>query len=112
MNKFEEMMGKLNSFEEPDGIAAFLMEAGVQGDMQDAESCVITNWFLMNTNAVECTTTEEKITVGDELYHTWEFVPNDIVTRFIKQFDDYEYPELVAKYDDYYDECNCPGCSY
>lgn len=102
MNTIQDMIDKLNSFESPDAIADFFSEVGVKGDRADTESCVITNWFLSETNATGCSTSCALIIV-DEEFTSWTMVPNEAVSEFIESFDDGYYPELVTP-------CNCEEC--
>lgn len=104
MNKIGMMIEQLNSFGSPSAIAEFLTENGIKGDLQDGDSCVISNWFLTETDAVGCSTTEEKIIIEGEYWHYWEMVPNPITVEFIRNFDDYQYPELVIDYPKYYED--------
>lgn len=95
-DKYQLMMDTLNAFESPDEIADFLRMNGVKGEVQDGEACVITNWFLTETDALACSTTERMVTVMDENYNDWVYDTSDTVNQFIVAFDDWAYPELIV----------------
>ncbi len=105
MAHIKEVMDKLNSFETSDDVAQFLMEKGAKGNVQDSDSCVISNWILTETEALGCTTTETsiRIEVAEEgYYNTWEFIPTEPVEEFITKFDDWQYPSLIWERGDQY----------
>lgn len=104
MAEINDLFNVLNSFETSGEIAAFLIEKGVKGDVQDGESCVLTNWFLTETDAIGCTTTEENIMVEDQNFITWKLmIAETPISEFITEFDDWQYPELIWS-DEYDDE--------
>ncbi len=99
----EQMMDKLNAFESPEAIAGFFKQKGIRGDQNDGESCVITNWFLTETDAVGCSTTESTITIDDGHFNQYQMTPTDVVAEFITEFDNGAWPELVS-------QCGCDDC--
>ncbi len=95
------LFDKLNAFESSDAIATFLKAQGIKGDIQDGDSCPISNWILTETEAWACTTTENCISVED-FGIDYSMTPNDVVVEFICKFDNHEYPFLIS--DDYSDD--------
>jgi hypothetical protein len=100
MHSIQVMMDMLNSFESPDAIADFLTKRGIKGELQDRDYCVLSNWFLNETDATGCSTTETNISV-EEMdgwdYRTHEMVPNAVTTEFIQKFDAGVYPQLICE---------------
>jgi hypothetical protein len=95
MSSIESVVNHLNSFETEDLIAEFLRSKGAKGEMQDGESCVITNYILGETDAIGCSTTEAEIIVEDDNYDAHSFATTGAVHSFIKLFDQGYYPDLV-----------------
>lgn len=102
MSKYADMMATLNSFDGPEAVADFLSSKGIKGEVQDGEACVISNWFLTETEARGCSTTEVKITILDENSLDWEFETSDSVHQFIVLFDHWAYPHLIIENDGEY----------
>lgn len=106
MSTIESVVNHLNSLETEDLIAEFLLSKGAKGDLQDGESCVITNYILGETDAIGCTTTETEIIVEDDNYYPHSFETTGPVHNFIKMFDSGYYPDLI---DERMNEC-CEDC--
>lgn len=108
-----ELVAKLNRFQDPEQIRIFLQQEGVTGETQDSESCVITNWIYSNcaVDSVSTDPTEIRIYHGNRTQDADVVIPvTECVKRFIDNFDNGYYPELVTQYEDDYDECYCSGC--
>lgn len=108
MSQFDTVLNHLFSLETPDSIAEFLESKGARGEMQDGESCVITNYILGETDAIGCSTTEAEIIVEDDYYNAHSFGTTPAVSEFIHLFDQGYYPQLV---DESCDTCSYNGCA-
>lgn len=109
MLRASEAVNILNDFKDVDALAAFLREAGIKGEKQDAESCVLTNWILNNVDCFGASTSDEfYIDAGDS---DGTYPISDCCQKFIQMFDDGFYPELEEEFPEDYG-CTCPGCNF
>jgi hypothetical protein len=96
VEKIDKAIKEINALETPDLIHDFLVEKGITGERQDAESCVITNYILTETDAIGCSTTADEIIVDDDDYEPWSFGTSEAMSTFIEAFDSGWYPDLVT----------------
>lgn len=109
----KDLVDTLNRFETPDAIADYLRGFGIKGDVEDSESCVISNWIMQNVDCAGVSTSDEIHVYG----YDWvdqgsaDYEISTCVKMFIDLFDRGFYPDLVIEYDDdYWGGCNCSGC--
>ena len=92
-----ELLGKLGAIGDPDRIAWYLIDEGIQGTPCNAGSCAIARYLQRETALWG-------ISVGDVsavIWHSAEESPDEyfelpmVVRDFINNFDQEEYPELL-----------------
>ena len=109
----KDLVDTLNRFETPDAIAEFLRGFEVKGDVEDSESCIISNWIMQNVDCAGVSTSDEIHIYG----YNWledgsaDYEISNCVKQFIELFDRGFYPDLIIEYPEYDFGCSCPSCN-